>query len=722
MIETIENIPPDSRLIEELIIGLKVSSRNIAIYPREHPAVRNSLNRVYNVFKKIFELRPGITFAVGKNTLLIDNYSPDKKNLLYKQFARQLRGLNITYITFSASLTIDDLYKFHCFITTQGKDLSHEDIRETLIKYNLSHIEVGLVDYKAFSFEDGKTVQEIPQEDLWERYISGIVNGTLKIEEISEEIGEIPLDTFAKLLNILYKDGIDKGTSKKIISIYTKKFFQRPFSNKEIKKLLAFVDELPSDIKDQFLSTVIDTFSTDNTITAGLIRNISTDLIIELFETVRSNKIPIPENLNNLLHIISDMDRKAFEYNTVGANLLVDDISLPSDLMDMLSKSNLKETISDSFETSVSDEYQNEIKKIIEFEASGIVSIRLPDLKKEIDDDFIEKIFNLVILEIMSSDLISEKEYLQFIENLKEQTFQFISTGQYGQVLQIIKLLRLNMEKNRFSDISSEALGYYYTREFLLSFIDSLKVMGRQAKDEAWQLCEYYDEKIIPFIMDALINEDSQTFRSLLMSLIKQFGDTIVPEALKSLNDTRWFVQRNMLYLLTGCKNKEIIPYVRQYCHHKNRKVSFEAIKCLLSQEDRYGIDIMKEYLLSGSEEEVEQAIVLSGAFRVKEMVPDLIQMLRKKGTNKADLSQKIAVIQALGNIGDPGSLDAFSEIVFSKRLFFFKSGLENLKVEIYKTLKNYPYKHINDFIQVGLKSRNEFIKSESLRLSKMRA
>jgi len=722
MIETIENIPPDLRLIEELIIELKVSSRNIAIYPREHPAVRNSLNRVYNVFKKIFELRPGITFAVGKNTLIIDNYSPDKKNLLYKQFAQQLRGLNIAYIAFSTSLTLDELYKFQCFISTQGKDLSHEDIRETLSKYSLSHIEVGFIDYEAFSFKDGKTVQEIPQEDLWEQYILGILNGTLKIEEISEEIGEIPLDTFAKLLNILYKDGIDKGTSKKIISIYIKKFFQRPFSNKEIKKLLAFADELPSDLKDQFLSTVIDTFSKNITITAGVIRNISTDLIIELFETVRSNKIPIPENLNNLLDIISDMDQKAFEYNTVGANLLVDDISLPSDIMDKLSESNLKEAISDSFETSVSDEYQNEIKKILEFDASGIVSIRLPDLKKEIDDDFIEKIFNLVILEIMSSNLISEKEYLQFIENLKEQTFQFISTGQYGQVLQIIKLLRLNVEKNRFSDISSEALSYYYTQEFFLSFIDSLKVMGRQARDEAWQLCEYYDEKIIPFLMDALINEDTQTFRSLLMSLIKQFGDTIVPEALKRFNDTRWFVQRNMLYLLTGCKNKEIIPYVRQYCHHKNRKVSFEAIKCLLSQEDHYGIDIMKKYLLSESKEEVEQAIVLSGAFRVKEMVLDLIQMLRKKGTNKADLSQKIAIIQALGNIGDPGSLDAFSEIVLSKRLFFFKGGLENLGVEIYRTLKNYPYKDIDDFIQVGLKSKNEYIKSESLRLSKIRA
>lgn len=720
MNKTIENIPPDSKLIEEVITELKVSSRNIAIYPRDHPSVQDSLNRVYTVFKQIFEFRPGITFAVGKDILIIENYSQDNKNPVYKQFAQHLRGLNIAYVSFSPGLTLDELYNFHRFISAQGRDLSHEDIRETIGKYNLSHINVGFIDYEAFSFEEGKTVHEILQEDLLEHYILGIIAGKLKIEEISEKIGEFPLDTFIQLLSGLYKEGTDKVTSKKIIDIYIKKFFQRPFSNKEIKKLLTFINELPQDLKEQFLSTVIDTLSKDINSTAGLLRDISTDLIAELFEAIRSKNITIPENLRNLLGMISDIDQKALEYKAVGDTFLVDDVFLPSDMMDKLSKSDLKGAISDSFETFVSDEYQKEIKKILEFD-SEMVSVKLPDLIKEIDDDFIEKNFNLIILEIMSSNIISQKEYLQFIEKLKEQTAQFIWTGQYVPVLQTIKLLRLNIEKNIFSDITSEALQYYYTQEFLLAFVDSLKAMGRQARDEAWQLCEYYGEVIIPFLIDALINEDLQTFRSFLMGLIRQFGDTIVPEALKRLDDTRWFVKRNMLYILTGCKNKEIIPYIRQYCRHENQKVNFEAIKCLLSLEDHYGIDVLKKYILSESKEEVEQAIALSSAFRIKEMVPDLIQMLRKKGTNKTDLSQKIAIIQALGNIGDPGSLDAFREVVFSKSLFFFKGGLENLKAEIFKTLKNYPHKDIEDIIQVGLKSKNEYIKSESLRLSKVK-
>ena len=137
--------------------------------------------------------------------------------------------------------------------------------------------------------------------------------------------------------------------------------------------------------------------------------------------------------------------------------------------------------------------------------------------------------------------------------------------------------------------------------------------------------------------------------------------------------------------------------------------------------EDRFGFERIQEYLRSGTQAEIDQAITLLSAYRMKEAVPNLVQMLRKKGMNKTDLSQKIAIIQALGNIGDLRSLDAFREIIFRKTFFLFKGEVESLKVEIYKTLKNYPYKDIEDIIRKGLKSRNEYIKNESLRLTKKR-
>jgi hypothetical protein len=173
-----------------------------------------------------------------------------------------------------------------------------------------------------------------------------------------------------------------------------------------------------------------------------------------------------------------------------------------------------------------------------------------------------------------------------------------------------------------------------------------------------------------------------------------------------------------MFYLLIGCKTREIIPHVRPYCRHENKKVSLEAIKCLLSMEDDYGLEILKEYLRSGSKDDAELAISLLSAFRVNGGVLDLIRLLRGKGTSKTDLTQKLLTIQALGNIGDSRCIDAFQEIL-SRKSLFFRGSIEKMKEEIYKTLKNFSYGDIEDIVQLGLQSKNRYIKEESLRLSR---
>ena len=718
--EIAKAMPSDIGLIRELVTEIQVSIRTVGAYPKDHPSVQKSLHRTHTILQNIFHLRQGITLTVGKDALVIDTHVLDKKNYSLKQLAKHLKGLGIAYIHFSPGLSLDELYNFHYFTSSRRKDVSQEEMRDTLDNFNLSHIHIGFLDYEAFSLEEGKTAIEIPQEDLWETYILGIINGTLKIEELSEEIEDVPLDTFADLMNIFGKRGIDRKSSQQIVSLYINKFLQRPFFDTEMKKFLAFVKKLPSDLQEQFLSAVLETLSKDIIITSKVFKNISVELITELFDAIRSGKIEMPENLRNLLDVVFHFKPKVVDEQTLDDNLIVDDIFLPSDIADTFSSSNMKKALSDTFETSASHEYQREIKQILESHASEIVPISLPDLKREIDDDHIERTFNHVILEIMSSDLISPTEYEQFIESLKEQTTQFIVTGQYQQILRIKKLLQMNVDRNRFADITSETLRYYSTPDFFKAFIDSLRIMGRQSRDEAWQLCEDYGEMIIPFLLHALTNEETQSFRSLLMSLLRQFGDVLVPEVLRLLDDSRWFVKRNMLYLLNGYKNEDILPSVRQHCLHENPKVSFEAIKCLLSLNDHYGYERIREYLHTGRQADIDQAITLVNAYRVKETVPDLVQLLRDK-SNKFSLSQKIAIIQALGNTGDLRSLDAFREILSRKSFFLFKGEIDSLKVEIYRTLKNYPCKDIEDIIKKGLRSRNEYIKNESLRLSGIR-
>jgi HEAT repeat protein len=708
-----EKIPLDARLLSDAIIELNISRRNVSIYPRDHPSVDKSLSRAFEYMQKLFELRPEITLAIARDTLIIDGYYLDKKNPVYREFALNLSRMNIAHVTFTTGLTKDELYEFHRFISGRVDEVPAETVGEKLRELNLIHIRAGLIDYGAFLFEEGKTSREKPAEQLWERYIYGMLEGTLNTEDMPEEFREIPPEILARFVNTVVAADLKEETYDRVITTYMRRSSETAFSSKDLKRLLAFINGLKPELKKQFLTSSLRTFTGDMDSTHKALREVSVDEVIELLSAINEQKLAIPEALKNLLDKLSGLPQEAVDSLSFESGLLVDDIFLAPDIANLLGEA--------SFSAFIDDAYQKEIQKLLDFKAKGVAPAELREWEREYSDDAIEKDFNQSLLELLLSDILSEEEYLSFVNLIRDQSVQFMWTGQYGQILSIIKVLDENAGHNKFSDATTEALRYYHSGEFINGLISSLRMLGRQMRAEAWLLCQYYGERIVPSLLDALVQEESQTVRRFFMELLKQFGAGVIPEAIKRLGDPRWFVKRNMLYILSEINNPEVLPSVRPYCRHENLKVSVEAIKCLLSAGDRYGIQAVKDYLHSESREQVEQAISLTGAFRIREFVPDLIKMLKKRGISGADLYDKIPVVRALGDISDPAALPVLREVL-SEKSILFKGSVERLKEEIYSTLKNYQREDIQDMISAGLKSKSEYIRQESLRLGKARA
>ena len=57
---------------------------------------------------------------------------------------------------------------------------------------NLFHVRLGFIDYGAFSFKEGKGGDDCTQGHLWERYVKGLIEGTLKAEAQLNAVSEIP--------------------------------------------------------------------------------------------------------------------------------------------------------------------------------------------------------------------------------------------------------------------------------------------------------------------------------------------------------------------------------------------------------------------------------------------------------------------------------------------------------------------------------------------------
>jgi len=716
MTDNFEKMPLDAKLLSYAIIELNISRHNVAIYPKEHPSVERSLNKAFKFLKQLFELRPEITLAIAKDIIIIDNYHLDKKNPVYREFALALNKMNIAHVTFKTGITKDELYRFNSFLAEKTEDLTVTNFNKILNKYNLIHINIGTVDYSKFSIEDRKPDHKTDKVPLWERFVYGLLEGNLQSGKAADEIGNIPPEILAEILNKASGSGLREEAYDKVIATYLRSSSENIFSGQNIKRLLELVNRLGPELKKQVLSSSVKTFSNDSNSSYTVFKEINIDEIEKFFDVVNEQRIAIPHHLMDLIDKLSHGVQNSSDTIYIDEDELEDDELLPSNLTEFFSDNNDKQ-----IETFVDDNDLQEINNLLHFDASGLKSSHLMEFENEFNEDLMEKRFNQIILEMMQSEIVSEEEYQSFINIIKGQTESLLWVGQFDQFLEILKVIELNIALYRFDAINSEIIQYYHSPEFIVTLIDSFRILGRQKRKEVSMICDYYDKKIIPYLMNALAEEDSLLIRRFLMELIKQFGEKVIPEALRRLADDRWFVKRNMLYILVETDSKEIIDHIKPFCRHENLKVSIPAIKCLLNAGDKYAKDLIREYLDSKSKELFEQAVALSGTFKIKEVVGDLIRLIKKQEMTGDDILNKIPIVRALGDIGDPQAVDALRELLSGKTIFF-KSVSDQLKAEIYLTLKKYPYESVKDLVKAGLVSKNDLIRGEALRLHKEKA
>lgn len=705
-----EKLPLDTRLLSDAIIELNIARRNVAIYPKGHPSVEKSLDRAFDFLNRLFELRPEITLAVAKDTLIIDDYYLDKKNPVYREFALQLSRLNIAYVTFIIGVTREELYTFHRFVSEKRDDMAADIVKESFQKLSIVHIRAGFIDYDAFVFKEDNTIKETNQMQLWERYVYGLMEGTLQTDIIPDDFKEIPPELLAQFINRTTDEPRKVQAYDSVITSYMRRATDRTFSGKDLKRLLEFINRLKPELKKKFLVTTTRHFTEDIDATYRSLQNTSIEQVMELLDKINEQQVFIPDSLKNVLDKLSELPSQDMSFNQHGDKLLIDDLFLSQDVMNLLRKND--------DETLINEKYNSDIRKLLKFDMSKAKIVNLYDIAKDYTEEALEIQFNQTLLELIATDIITEEEYQLFADMIKDHIEQFIWTGQYRHILTIMRVIASHVEQNRFSHITLGMIERFHDPEFIAELIESFGLLGRQMREDVWILCEFYGEQIIPYLIAKLVKEESTAIRKFLIGLIKKYDDKVIPDVLKMLGDSRWFVKRNMLHILGELNREEVIPHVRPYCRHENPKVGIEAIRCLLSLGDLYGVDAVRELIRSESRDSILQAIMLSGIFRLNEVVPDLIQLLRKRDFSSADAFDKIQIVKALGAIGDPAALDELRTLLSCKSIFF-KGIMEKLKEEVYRTLKYYPIKTVRDFVYEGLQSPNTYIREESNRLLK---
>lgn len=703
-------LPSDVRLLSEAVIELNISRKNVELYPPDHPIIKDSIDRALDHLKNLLKSRSAITLGIAKNMLVIDDYTLDKKNPVFQDFALSLYGKGIAAITFYSGLDVKDLIVLHELIIMQEGHIGDALVQLAETK-NLKHIKLSPLDLSVFEFKDGLLRLGVLESKLLEDYVYGLLEGRLAYNDAENLVHKVPPEQIASFINSQMPEDAPGEAYDKVISAYFKRKSTSVLSREIFERFLVFLENLRTELKTQFLSRTLSHHFSEDEFERVMAELTDEDLrkLLEIFEI---SSVTIPVSLKNLLDKLSETTAKGefvFDMTTKG-KAFVDDIEIDKGIIKLLEE--------DHFRTFVSEEYQKELDMMIqgvEAEESQLTETLIHDSGERV----IDKALSEVILELLESDSINNEDYLKLVTELSELVDGFLETGRFQELCDIYNTIYSYSLSGRFKIEASGMVEYFFRSEqFIRRLIGAFKFLGKYDTEGAVRLAKVLRLYIISHLLDAFTEEANPNIRKFLIYLLSNMGVDVAHEAVKRLNDKRLDNVISMIALIKECGGKDHVKHVRPFAKDKNRRISMEAIKTLLHFGDREGLSYLKVYLRSDDSDLREQAMLLSGTYKVKDTVPYLIEILEKKDILGTESYSKIPAIKALAQIGDPQAIELLKKLYRSKGLFF-SSARNELKLEIFKSLKYYPVYAIRPLLELGIQSKDTEIRSISMKLLK---
>ena len=704
-----QKTPFDTRLFSIAITELNISRQKIGMYPKGHPAITKSLDRVLALFSEIFKIKPKFEFAVAKDKLLYDGKVMDERNPVFRDVALRLSDLGLARITMTAGLSKQEIYELHKVISEKADTLTPEAIQSRFAEKSVKHIKLDFVRYDSFIFLEGDTGDKKDKTDLWMLYVQALIDGTLQTEQVVKLVADLPPETFAEMMNTLESSDIQEDTYDKVVSGFVRMVPSISLAGQNLRKLITFIDTLKPEIKERFLTSASQSINKNPEFFDKSFRELDVDEAVRFLSTLNEHDLTVPRSMKNLLDKFTAYDGPLEKAPSIGNQSLIDDILVATDLYELLNEGRTH--------VFVSSEYQEQIQKIADYDARNVDGSIEDIYEREFTPHSLERHYFGVQMELLSSDLINEDDFHHIVEYLENNADRYLQNGYYAELLQMLKLLENKAAEGFLPEETLKICGRFRSREFLIGIIESLRERTDTDQNDVVALCNYYDESLIPFLIQALIDEQSRDKRRYLLDLISQFGEKIFPEVKKRIDDDAWYVRRNMLFLLRQCSKEDSIHYSRQYCEDPNPKIAYEAMLTLIKHGDPTAVRIIREKLKDSSSEHFMLALNFVRIYKIRDVVPDLLNLMKKPGMNHEQRKIKIPIVRALGAIGDPSAMQIFNRIM-KKGSWFFKDDTDRLKLEIVKNLGNFDTRDVRDIIQIGMQSGHPEIRDACLKMA----
>ncbi|MCL5024238.1 MAG: HEAT repeat domain-containing protein [Nitrospirae bacterium] len=299
------------------------------------------------------------------------------------------------------------------------------------------------------------------------------------------------------------------------------------------------------------------------------------------------------------------------------------------------------------------------------------LQLLVKEMEKDLEDKT-GKIYDILFEMLFQAESLPEYEDIYHL--LKEVFSYCIQRRDLRLVVQVLKKTRETAESPSLSEAARRQMNG------LLSMINSPEsvksagaIFDSEANVEETVLAEYLeflDRTAIPPFMTLLGEMEGIHGRKIIINILIYLGKMDLQTIAKGLQDHRWYVVRNIIYILRHIGDKKAVEYLLNTARHTDERVRKEAIRALGELKSPLGLQTLRD-CLNDSELSIRKSAVRAlGSIASETAKRIILEKISGNDFRDRDFDEKKDFYEVLAHWNDSETTDFMVRTLKKKALF----------------------------------------------------
>lgn len=222
-------------------------------------------------------------------------------------------------------------------------------------------------------------------------------------------------------------------------------------------------------------------------------------------------------------------------------------------------------------------------------------------------------------------------------------------------------------ERNR---LALAALGRLWTDEAIKGLCKIIDTTDAISVDELKALSIMIGQTSPATLCELLGLVETMKMRKVLIETMSEVAGAKPQIFLPYLSDSRWYLVRNVVLILTQIKNSVLLDQVVMLITHRDQRVRKEVLKYLAAVPEPRAKPFMLKFLRDDAAGIRIMALQLLGRAKLRFALQPLIAFIDSDEFERMSISEKKAVYEALGELGGVKMLPLFKSMLTRRYLF----------------------------------------------------